>query len=97
MSRFKVKVGKDFEIEAFDVDDIEDVVKISKISAEIKGAKIREKLDYSILSFCALALILTAAIGFSLKNFEILKYVCTVCSVPLILALKARYNSTIPP
>jgi hypothetical protein len=92
MGRYNVVVGDDFEIEAFEVEDAEDVFKLSGIAERHAHQRMRERLAYLIFGAIFFALVIAVAIGFYDGSFDEVSSVWSAAALPLGYVLKAYFD-----
>ncbi|MEH6791752.1 hypothetical protein [Parasphingorhabdus sp.] len=97
MSKYNVIVGDDFQIEAFELQDIEDISKLSKIANGRAQQRIQERLTYLILISIVAALLSATAIGLFDGSFDEVGLVWSAAALPLGYILKAFFDEPKPP
>ena len=97
MKRFKVTIGEDFDVQAFNLNDVGEVAELSAISAKKTREKVQERLTYLMLGGIALALVIATAIGAIDGSFNEVVSVWVAVAVPLGYVLKAYFETPMPP
>jgi hypothetical protein len=92
MSRFKVKVGEDFEIDSVEIVEPQPVHDPKAAETEH-----RYQLSLFVLGFIALFIVGAAVVGFYDGHFGKLQAVYTVAGVPLGWVMSYYFNKTSPP
>lgn len=83
MSRYKVRVGEDFEIDAVDIDIDVDVDSALRAKSALHEAKTRSHVTAALLVAIAIALGFAGCLWFVDGHFEALKSVWNVVAAPL--------------
>ena len=97
MKRFEVTIGEDFEIEAFDLECIEDVAGLSDIVTSHRRSRTQERMAYILLGGIGFALAGAASIGIYDGTFNEVSSVWSASAFPLGYILKAYFEAAIPP
>lgn len=92
MGRYNVIVGKEFEVDAVEVEDIDDVVELSDLSERRFRVRMQLWLTIVILISIALALMFAAAVGFHDGSYEKVGAVWTAVALPMGAALTSVYG-----
>jgi hypothetical protein len=93
MSRFKVKVGEEFEIETVKVEINDDK---STRDPKILEAKHRIVLSFLVLGFAALSIFVASLIGFHEGDYGKVQTVYNVAVIP-VTAILSFYFKARPP
>lgn len=97
MSKYKVTVGEKFEIEAFELQSVEEVCKLSKIESVQAHQRMRGRLTTLIIYGIFFALITATLIGLHDGSFDEVGYVWGAAAMPLGYILKTFFVESQPP
>ena len=97
MARYKVMVGQDFEVESFDIEEIENVEALSRIARDNAHSRVRVRLTYFLLIGIAVALIASTAIALVYETPEPVRSVWAAAALPLGYILKGFFEKAMPP
>jgi hypothetical protein len=96
MSRFNVTIGDDFEVDAFEIENFEDVHELSRINERRLKERFRARVSYGLLSSIAFALLLATGIGFHDGSFDEVGLVWGAAALPLGLVLRTYFDKPVP-
>ncbi len=83
MSRYRVKIGSDIEIDAFDIDPGRGLKPLMEAKTKLDRERARRRVAYALLGFIGLALGGAGAIGLWHGSFEALHATWDALSLPL--------------
>ena len=97
MTKYQVKIGKDFEVEAVEVQSVEDVHELSKVASKCADRRMRERLTAATVCAVLIALAIATVIGLYDGSFDEVGYVWGAAALPLGYILKAFFEVPQPP
>lgn len=92
MGRYNVTIGKEFEVEAVDVDGDELLIKAATAAVHVKDAQTRRVLAFAIVAAIAVALVVATTIGWHSGSFDAANAVWNAAAVPLGYVLATFFN-----
>lgn len=97
MKRFEVVVGEDFEIEAFELECVQDVAEIGSIVASHRRSRAQERIAFLLLGGIGFALFIAGCISIYDGSYNEISAVWAACALPLGAILKSYFEEHIPP
>ena len=97
MKRFEVTIGEDFDVQAFNLDDVGDVSELSVIAASQARSRIQEKFALFVFGGISFALGVATTIGIVDGSFNEVGHVWSASALPLGYVLKAYFETPMPP
>lgn len=97
MKRFEVVIGEDFEIEAFEVECVEDVAELGSIVANYRRSRAQERIAFLLLGGIGISLAVAGAISIYDGSYNEIGSVWSAAALPLGYILKAFFEVHIPP
>lgn len=97
MTRYRVTVGDEFEIEAFEIQSVDEVSELSDIASRRMHQRMRGRLTVTIIFAIFVALLAATWIGLSDGSFDEVGYVWGASAMPLGYILKAFFEEPQPP
>ena len=92
MSKYTIKVGKDFEIDVVDVEDVKILDGAANLIEKAEKASTRKNLTYIILSCIFVAILVASYLGYSDGSYDELSSVWTASSWGLAFILGAYFG-----
>jgi len=92
MSRYRVIVGREFEIEAVEVSDPAELVVLADIAERQTKARVRERLAYLIFGVLVFALLVATVIGCIDGTFDEVGYVWSAAALPIGYLLRTYFE-----
>lgn len=97
MKRFNVVIGEDFEIEALELECVEDVAKLSAVSSMHRRSRAQERMAYFLLAGIGIALAGATLIGLYDGSMNEVGTVWSASAFPMGYILKAYFEAAVPP
>lgn len=92
MARYKVRVGKEFEVESIDVDDSRVVADAAKASRRLRDTRARHALAFFMVGAIVAALAISVAIGFFDGSYNEVSATWNAVSFPLGTIIAAYFQ-----
>lgn len=97
MTKYRVTVGDEFEIEALEIQSVEEVSELSNIASKQAHQRMRGSLTIIIVFAIFVALLTATGIGLFDGSFDEVGYVWGASAMPLGYILKAFFEEPQPP